>query len=203
MLLVEQSYCTVLPKTWNVRVVFLFSGCLKANKLLYHGQICLQAVSQSQFNPAKSISESLWIVSYCCNIATYQPIYPSIHVATVPSGPWPPSQDASIHPYSQLFSSILLSPAVVVHPSEYQPISGIFWSIIQFWDLCRKWRQGVGKRDGIGDFIRADIQFLISGRWHADRNDSAKQHACFLKWNCRFTHSWSQQGVVLYCWRND
>ena len=37
------------------------------------------------------------------------------------SGPWPPSQDASIHLYLQLFSSILLSPAVVVHPSEPHP----------------------------------------------------------------------------------
>jgi len=46
---------------------------------------------------------------------------PSIYGATVPSGPWPPSQDASIHLYSQLFSSILLSPAVIVHPSEPHP----------------------------------------------------------------------------------
>ena len=38
---------------------------------------------------------------------------PFIYGATAPSGPWPPSQDASIHPYFQLFSSILLSPAVV------------------------------------------------------------------------------------------
>ena len=28
------------------------------------------------------------------------PIHPSIHDATTPSGPWPPSQDASIHIYS-------------------------------------------------------------------------------------------------------
>jgi len=45
----------------------------------------------------------------------------SIHGATAPSEPWPPSQDASIHFYSQLFSSILLSPAVVMHPSEPHP----------------------------------------------------------------------------------
>ena len=35
-------------------------------------------------------------------------IHPSIYGATAPSRPWPPSQDASIHLYSQLFSSILL-----------------------------------------------------------------------------------------------
>ena len=46
---------------------------------------------------------------------------PSIYGSTAPSGSWPPSQDASIHLYSQLFSSILLSPAVVVHPSEPHP----------------------------------------------------------------------------------
>jgi hypothetical protein len=48
-------------------------------------------------------------------------IHPSIYGTTAPSGPWPPSQDASIHLYSQLFSSTLLSPAVVVHPSEPHP----------------------------------------------------------------------------------
>jgi len=45
----------------------------------------------------------------------------SIYVATAPSGPWPPSQDASIHPYFQLFSSVLLSPAAVMHPSGLHP----------------------------------------------------------------------------------
>jgi len=48
-------------------------------------------------------------------------IHPSIYATTAPSGPWSPSQDASIRLYSQLFSSILLSPAVVVHPSELHP----------------------------------------------------------------------------------
>ena len=41
--------------------------------------------------------------------------HPSIYGATAPSGPWPPSQDVSIHLYLQLFSSILLSPAVLFH----------------------------------------------------------------------------------------
>ena len=35
--------------------------------------------------------------------------HPSICGSTAPSGPWPPSQDVSIHPYFQLFSSILSS----------------------------------------------------------------------------------------------
>ena len=54
------------------------------------------------------------------NLITYG-IYPSIYGTTAPSRPWPPSQDASIHLYSQLFSSILLSPVVVMHPSEPHP----------------------------------------------------------------------------------
>ena len=40
--------------------------------------------------------------------------------ATAPSGSWPPSWDASIHPYFQLFS-ILSSPAVVMYPSGPHP----------------------------------------------------------------------------------
>jgi len=53
-----------------------------------------------------------------CLILQVQEVHLSIHGATAPSGPWSPPQDASIHLYSQLFSSILLSPAAVVHPSE-------------------------------------------------------------------------------------
>jgi len=49
------------------------------------------------------------------------PRQPSIYDATAPSGPWPPSSDASSHPYFQLFSSIFLSPAAVMHPSRPRP----------------------------------------------------------------------------------
>ena len=62
--------------------------------------------------------------------------YHSIYGATVPSGPWPPSQDASIHPYFQLFSSILLSTAVVMHPSGQQPpISFLVFPLV-LWCRC-------------------------------------------------------------------
>jgi hypothetical protein len=42
---------------------------------------------------------------------------PSMYGATAPSGPWPPSKDASIRPYFQLLSSILVSLVSVVSPS--------------------------------------------------------------------------------------
>jgi len=48
-------------------------------------------------------------------VKRYSAIYgthPSIYGATAPNGPRPPSYDASIHLYSQLFSSIFLFPAV-------------------------------------------------------------------------------------------
>ena len=45
----------------------------------------------------------------------------SICGATAPPGPWPPSYDAPSYLYFQLFSSILLLPAVVMHPSGPHP----------------------------------------------------------------------------------
>jgi len=63
----------------------------------------------------------LFHVNVCICLRFRTKFHQSIHGATAPSGPWPPSQDASIHLYSQLFSSFLLSTAVVVHPSEPHP----------------------------------------------------------------------------------
>ena len=60
-------------------------------------------------------------------------IHPSIHGARASSGSWPFSQDASIHLYSQLLSSILLSPAVVVHPSEPHPPIYFLVSSLVLW----------------------------------------------------------------------
>jgi len=63
---------------------------------------------------------------------------PSIYGATAPSGLWPPSQDASIHLYPQLFSSILLHPAVVVHPSEpHRPIHFLVFTLVLWYGSFR------------------------------------------------------------------
>jgi hypothetical protein len=83
-MLVEESYCTVLPKTWNFGVMFLFSGCLNASKLLSEGQIYLQPVSviiqsckeylreSSSYRVAQSLFELFHIA------ATPQRIGPSV-----------------------------------------------------------------------------------------------------------------------------
>ena len=48
----------------------------------------------------------------------YQLPFHSMYGATAPSRPWPPSKLASTRLCFQLFSSILLLPAAVMHPSE-------------------------------------------------------------------------------------
>jgi len=63
---------------------------------------------------------------------------PSTHGATAPSGPWPPSQNTSIHPYFQLFSSILLYPATVIHPSGPHP--PIWFLVFQLVLWCKSLR---------------------------------------------------------------
>ena len=40
--------------------------------------------------------------------------FPPMYGATAPSGPWPPSRDASIHPYFQLFSSLILMSSTIL-----------------------------------------------------------------------------------------
>ena len=63
----------------------------------------------------------LWTPRYNSIWPTRPSIHPSIYDATAPSGPWPRSKDASIHSFFQLFSYILLSPAIVMHPSGPHP----------------------------------------------------------------------------------
>ena len=71
---------------------------------------------------ARSLTQHVFIliqlVTFTCQLLCFGlTFHTSIYGATAHSGPWPPSQGASIHPCFHLFSSILLSPAVVMHPS--------------------------------------------------------------------------------------
>jgi len=78
--------------------------------------------SQKSF-PTLLVNKETIVTSCTVSVERIQTdqIHPSIHGNTAPSRPWPPSEDTSIHPYLQLYSSILLSPAVVEHPSEPHP----------------------------------------------------------------------------------
>ena len=53
--------------------------------------------------------------------------------ATAPSGPWPPTKRASTRPCFQLFSSILLLLAAVMHPSGHLvlglPTGLVLWKV--------------------------------------------------------------------------
>ena len=83
------------------------------------------------------------------------PFLPSIYGATAPSGPWPPSQDASIHPYFQLFSSILLSPAVVMHSSGPHPP---IWFLV-LW--CKTYRLKLFLESFLLPFLLCDLPIVI------------------------------------------
>jgi len=60
----------------------------------------------------------------------------SIHGTTAPSRPWSTPQDASIHPYFHLISSILLSPAAVTDPSGPHPSIWLLVFPLGVWRTC-------------------------------------------------------------------
>ena len=84
---------------------------------------------------------------------------PSIYGATAPSGSWPPSQDASIHPYIKLFSSILLSPAAVMHPSGPHPRHLVLGLPTGLW--CRSFRLKPFLESVLLPFLLCHLPILI------------------------------------------
>ena len=79
----------------------------------------------------------IYIADITCTKIHTHPFH-SIHDATALPGPWPAPQDASIQPYFQLFSSTLLSPAAVTHPSGPQP--SIWFLVFPLVLWCRSFR---------------------------------------------------------------
>ena len=98
---------------------FLLQGAGYSYRLYSVGFVVNKVASRHSLFLYVSLSLSVSL-SLCLSIPLSVPP-PSLHSmygATAPSGPWPPSKCASTRPCFQLFSSILLLPTAVMHPSE-------------------------------------------------------------------------------------
>jgi hypothetical protein len=91
------------------------------------------------------------------NQNTHFVFHPSIYGATAPSRPWPPSEDASIHPYFQLFSFIVSSPAAVVRPTEPHLRSNIPCTKNQLFFLVAKSRLSIESTRGISEVFSTKV----------------------------------------------
>ena len=85
----------------------------------------------------------------------------------------------------------------------YRPISAVFRSTIQFWDLLtkkREWGWRVGEQIGWYWLFHTNsstvLHFRTVTRWPVTIVPNSTLSS--LKWNCRLTLSWCQQGVLYW-----